>query len=34
MLLGMNIYGGKFGTGEDVPRGNFDSPAIAFITVF
>ena len=34
MLLGMNIYGGKFGSGEDVPRGNFDSPAIAFITVF
>ena len=34
MLLGMNIYGGKFGTGDEVPRGNFDSPAIAFITVF
>lgn len=34
MLLGMNIYGGKFSNGTETPRGNFDTPMIAFITVF
>ena len=34
MLLGMNIYGGQFGKGDALPRGNFDTPEIAFITVF
>jgi|TARA_B110000285_G_scaffold225478_1_gene283782 hypothetical protein len=34
-LLGTQLFGGKFGDDpETIPRGNFDSFSIAFITVF
>jgi hypothetical protein len=34
-LLGTQLFGGKFGDDPDtIPRGNFDSFSIAFITVF
>lgn len=33
-LLGMQIFGGEFNFADGVPRGNFDSFPIGFLTVF
>ncbi|XRB04885.1 voltage-dependent calcium channel L type [Pycnococcus provasolii] len=33
-LLGMQMFGGKMGTGDDLPRHNFDSFLWALVTVF
>ena len=38
-LLGMQIYQGNYGLGadvslEDIPRGNYETFSIAFVTVF
>jgi hypothetical protein len=33
-LLGMNTFGGQFNFDDGIPRGNYDSFPIAFITVF
>lgn len=34
MLLGMQMFGGQMNYRDGLPRGNFDSPEIAFLTVF
>lgn len=34
LLLGMQMFGGQMNYRSGLPRGNFDSPAIAFLTVF
>jgi hypothetical protein len=33
-LLGMQTYGNLFSFGDELPRGNFDSFNVAFITIF
>ena len=34
LLLGMQMFGGQMDYDSGLPRGNFDSPEIAFLTVF
>lgn len=33
-LIGMQLFGGKFGTGDDLPRTNYDTLLWSFVTTF